>query len=61
MAHEPKYLVKTHDVEKVLRPRFNCSSTFSKGSLFNYVDKVWPIIDLHLPPIGICEVILLFL
>ena len=45
MAHEPKYLVKTHDVEKVLRPRFNCSSTFSKGSFFNYIDKVRPIID----------------
>ena len=48
MAHEPKYLVKTHDVEKVLRPRFNCSSTFPKGSFFNYFDQILPIID-HLP------------
>ena len=60
MAHEPKYLVKTHDVEKVLRPRFNCSSTFPKGSFFNYVDQVWPIID-HLTPIAVFEGILLLL
>ena len=60
MAHEPKYLVKTHDVEKVLRPRFNCSSTFPKGSFFNYVDHILPIIN-QLLPIAIGEGILLLL